>query len=58
MSGCETATIILADKQTHPQVSGSREVFTILVKGHSHDPVSGVEGLLHSITMVDVNVDV
>lgn len=58
MSGCATATIVLADKHTHPQVSGSREVFTILVKGDCHDPVSSVEGLLHAVTMVDVNVDV
>lgn len=58
MSGWEMATIVLADKHTHPQISGSREVFAILVKGDGHDPVSGVEGLLHTVTMVDVYVNV
>lgn len=28
------------------------------MEGHSHDPVSGVERLLHTISMVDVYVDV
>lgn len=45
-------------EQTHPQVSGSGEVFPVLVKGNSHDSVCGVEGLLHPVTVVDVNVDV
>lgn len=41
----------------HPEVSGSREVLSIFfVKGHSHDPVCGVEGLFHPITMVGVYV--
>lgn len=44
--------------KTHPQVSGAREVFAVLVKGDRHDPVRGVEGLLHPVTVVDVNVDV
>lgn len=43
-------------EQTNPQVSSAREVFPILVKGDGHDSVCGVEGLFHSITMVDVNV--
>ena len=41
---------------TNPQVSSAREVLPIFVEGDSHDPVCGVEGLLHSITVVDVNV--
>lgn len=45
-------------KPTHPQVSSAREVFPILVKGDSHNSVCGVEGLLHSITVMDVNVNV
>lgn len=45
-------------KKTNPQVSSARKVFPILVERHSHDPVCGVEGLLYSITMVDVNVNV
>lgn len=28
------------------------------MEGHGHDPVSGVEGLLHTVSMVDVYVDV
>lgn len=28
------------------------------MEGHGHDPVSGVEGLLHTISMMDVYVDV
>ena len=41
---------------THPQVSGAGEVLSILVEGHGHDPVCGVKRLLHSISMVDINV--
>lgn len=44
--------------QTYPEVSSAREVFPILVKRDSHHSVCGVEGLLHSVAMVDVNVDV
>lgn len=40
----------------HPEVSGSREVLPVFMEGHRHDPVCGVEGLLHSVPMVDVNV--
>jgi chorismate synthase len=42
----------------HPEVSSSRKVFSVLVEGDSHDPVGGVEGFLHSVSVVDVNVDV
>lgn len=28
------------------------------MEGHSHDPVSGVESFLHTISVVDVYVDV
>lgn len=28
------------------------------MEGHGHNPVSGVEGLLHAVSMVDVYVDV
>lgn len=45
-------------KKTNPQVSSARKVFPILVERHGHDPVCGVEGLLYSITVVDVNVNV
>ena len=41
-----------------PQVSGAGEVFSVLVEGHSHDPVGGVEGFLHPVAVVNVNIDV
>lgn len=28
------------------------------MKGHSHDPVCGIEGLFHAIAMVNINVNV
>lgn len=34
------------------------EVVSIFVEGHRHDPVGEVEGLLHAVTVVDVNVNV
>lgn len=42
--------------QPHPQVSSAGEVLSVLVEGHGHDPVCGVERFLHSISMVNVNV--
>lgn len=44
--------------RSHPQVPCSREVLSILVKGHCHHSVSGVEGFLHTISMVNINVDI
>lgn len=44
--------------ETHPQVAGAGKVLPVLVKGHGHDAVRGVEGLLHSVAVMDVNVDV
>lgn len=41
---------------TYPEITCAREVFTILVKRYRHHPVSSIERLLHSITMVDINV--
>ena len=41
-----------------PQVSGAGEVFSVLVEGHSHDPVGGVEGFLHPVAVVNVNIDI
>ena len=34
------------------------EEVTILVEGHSHDAVCGIKGLLHTVTMMYINVDV
>ena len=42
----------------HPQVSSAREVLAVLVEGHGHDAVGGVEGLLDPIAVVNVNVNV
>lgn len=44
--------------KTHPEVPRSREVLSVFMEGHRHDPVRGVEGLLHSISVVDVYIDV
>lgn len=44
--------------KAHPKVTSSREVLPIFMEGHSHNSVCCVEGLLHSISMVDVYVDV
>mmetsp|Transcript_45766 Transcript_45766/g.79056 ORF Transcript_45766/g.79056 Transcript_45766/m.79056 type:complete len:339 (+) Transcript_45766:115-1131(+) len=40
------------------EVAGAREVVAELVERHGHAPVRGVEGLLHPIAMVDINVKV
>ena len=48
-------------KQAHsisPKISCSREVLSILVERDSHHTVCGVEGLLDSISVVDVDVNV
>lgn len=45
-------------EQTYPQVSGAGEVLPVLVKGDGHDSVCGVEGLLHAVAVVNVDVDV
>jgi len=42
--------------QAHPQVACTGEVLPVLVEGHSHDAVGGVEGFLHAVSMMDVNV--
>ena len=39
-----------------PEVSSPGEVLSVLVEADSHDSVSGVEGLLHPVTVVDVNI--
>ena len=41
-----------------PKISCSREVFSILVERDSHHTVCGVEGLLDTISVVDVDVNV
>ena len=47
------------DIQTaYPEIACAGEVVTVLVEGQSHNAVCGVEGLLHAVAVVDVNVDV
>ena len=38
--------------------SSREEVVSVLVEGDRHDAVGEVEGLLHAVTVVDVDVDV
>ena len=51
-------TLLDRANDTHPQVTSPRKVFTVLVERHSHDSVSGIEGLLDTITVMNVNVNV
>ena len=39
-------------------VAGAREVVSVLVEGDGHHAVGEVEGLLHAVAVVDVDVDV
>lgn len=41
---------------THSEIPCAWEVLPILVEGHGHDTVCGVECLLYAITMVNVNI--
>ena len=43
---------------THSEISGAGEVLSVLVEGDGHHAVGGVEGLLHAVAVVDVDVDV
>ena len=49
---------LLHSYDTDPEVAGAGEVLSILVEGDSHDSVCRVEGLLNTVAMVNVNVDV
>ena len=39
-----------------PEISGSGEIFPVLVEGHRHHPVGGVEGLLYPVPVVDIDI--
>lgn len=43
---------------SHPKVPSSREVLSVFMERHSHDPVCGIEGLFHAIAMVNINVNI
>ena len=49
---------IVKENDSTPKVASSREVLSIFVEGDGHDPVRGVECLLHTVAVVDVNVNV
>lgn len=40
----------------YPEVSSAREILSIFVERYSHDTVSGVESLLNTISMMDINI--
>ena len=43
---------------TYSQISSSREVLSVLVEADGHDSVRGIEGLLHAVPVMDVDIDV
>lgn len=38
--------------------TGARKVLAVLVERYSHDPVGRVKGLLHTITVMNIDVDI
>jgi hypothetical protein len=55
----EVDCVVLALANTNvSQFAGAGEVFSVLVERNSHDSVGSVEGLLDTISVVDVDVDV
>ena len=53
----EVEAVVLATPCSYvPEVARAGEVLSVLVEADSHDSVSGVEGLLHPVTVVDVNI--
>ena len=44
--------------RTHSKISSPGEVLSVLVERRSHDSICCVEGLLHAVAMVDIDVDV
>ncbi len=40
------------------QITSSREIFTIFMETDSHDSVSSVESFLHTVTVMDININV
>lgn len=55
----EVHSIVLTDSYADiPEFAGTGEVFSILVKRNRHDTISGVEGLLNAIAVMNINIDV
>ncbi len=49
---------IHSSRESYAQFTCSREELTILVEAYGHDPISSVKGLFHTITVVDVDINV
>ena len=45
-------------RNTHPEISCAGEVFPVLMERDRHHSVRGVESLLHSIAVVNVDIHV
>lgn len=55
----EIDSIVFALSHTDvTELTGTREILSILVERHSHDTVCSVKCLLDTIAMVDINIDV
>ena len=55
----EIDRVILAGSNADvSKLASARKVLPILVKGHRHDAIGGVEGFLDTVTMVHVDVDI
>ena len=52
------AVVLPSPSSNVPEVSSPGEVLSVLVEADGHDPVRGVEGLLHPVSVVNVNIDV
>lgn len=57
---CLTTTLWLFSEKkyskVHPQVASAGEILSVFVEGNRHDTVCGVESLLHTIPVMDVNI--
>jgi hypothetical protein len=40
------------------ELTGTREVFAVLVERNRHDTISRVEGLFDAIAVVNINIDI
>lgn len=55
----EVDGVVLALADTNvTKLTGSREILAILVERDRHDSVGGIEGLLDTITVVNIDIDV
>ena len=55
----EVNGIVLARSDTNvAQLAGTGEVLAVLVEGYGHDAIGRVKGFLHTITVVNIDIDV